>query len=49
MFAFDFSTMTWREIPTNVGARVPSARHSHSAVVHGHSLYIAFGYDGKFP
>jgi hypothetical protein len=49
MYGFDFSTMTWRVIDTSSSAgRVPSARHSHSAVVHGHSLYIAFGYDGSY-
>jgi leucine-zipper-like transcriptional regulator 1 len=49
-WSFDLSSMTWREInganPT--AGRAPSARHSHSAVVHGHSLYIAFGYDGSY-
>lgn len=29
LFAFDFSSMTWREIIANQG-RSPSARHSHS-------------------
>lgn len=49
MFGFDFSTMTWREINTSgVSGRVPSPRHSHSAVVYGHSLFIAFGYDGSY-
>lgn len=47
MYGFDFSTMSWREINTTSG-RVPSARHSHSAVVYGQSVYIAFGYDGSY-
>lgn len=49
MFGFDFSTMTWREINTSgLTGRVPSPRHSHSAVVYGHSVFIAFGYDGSY-
>jgi hypothetical protein len=49
MYGFDFSTMTWREINTSgMTGRVPSPRHSHSAVVYGHSLFIAFGYDGSY-
>jgi leucine-zipper-like transcriptional regulator 1 len=39
LFAFDFSTMEWRQVFATQG-RPPSARHSHAAVVHGHSMYI---------
>ena len=39
LFAFDFSTMAWREV-TALSGRPPSARHSHAAVVHGHSMFI---------
>ena len=47
LFAFDFSIMEWREIIASQG-RPPSARHSHAAVVHGHSIYIFGGYDGSY-
>jgi N-acetylneuraminic acid mutarotase len=46
-FAFDFSCMTWREVPVTLG-QPPSARHSHSAVVHNSSLFVGFGYDGSY-
>lgn len=46
-FAFDFSSMTWREVPVTSG-QPPSARHSHIAVVHNHSLFCGFGYDGSY-
>lgn len=44
---FDLSSMCWREVAVLDG-RPPSPRHSHSAVVHGHSLYIYGGYDGSY-
>jgi len=44
---FDLSSMCWREVVVLDG-RPPSPRHSHSAVVHGHSLYIYGGYDGSY-
>jgi len=44
---FDLSSMCWREVVVLDG-RAPSPRHSHSAVVHGHSLYIYGGYDGSY-
>lgn len=44
---FDFSSMCWREVVV-AGGRAPSPRHSHSAVVHGHCLYIFGGYDGSY-
>jgi len=47
LFAFDFSTMAWREVVAHAG-RPPSARHSHAAVVHGHSLFVFGGYDGSY-
>lgn len=40
--AFDFSSMTWREIIALQG-RPPSPRHSHAAVVHGNSMYVFGG------
>ena len=46
-WAFDFSTMTWREVVALQGT-APSARHSHCAAVMNHSLYIACGYDGSY-
>jgi N-acetylneuraminic acid mutarotase len=46
-WAFDFSTMTWREVVALQG-RAPSPRHSHAAVVHGHSAYFYGGYDGSY-
>jgi hypothetical protein len=46
-WAFDFSTMSWREVVALQG-RHPSPRHSHAAVVHGHSMYIFGGYDGSY-
>jgi hypothetical protein len=42
-WAFDFSTMTWREVVALQG-RSPSPRHSHSAIVHNHSFWIFGGY-----
>jgi Galactose oxidase, central domain len=39
LFAFDFSTMEWRQVFATQG-RPPSARHSHAAVVYGHAMYI---------
>jgi N-acetylneuraminic acid mutarotase len=47
LWSFDFSTMMWREIVALQG-RPPSPRHSHSAVVAGHALYIFGGYDGSY-
>jgi leucine-zipper-like transcriptional regulator 1 len=47
LFSFDFSTMAWREVIASQG-RPPSARHSHAAVVHNHSMYIFGGYDGSY-
>jgi leucine-zipper-like transcriptional regulator 1 len=47
LFSFDFSTMAWREVIASQG-RPPSARHSHAAVVHDHSMYIFGGYDGSY-
>ena len=44
---FDFSSVSWREVLILDGT-APSARHSHSAVVHGHCLYIFGGYDGSY-
>lgn len=44
---FDLSSMCWREVVVLDG-RPPSPRHSHSAVVHGHSLYVYGGYDGSY-
>ncbi|GKY97564.1 hypothetical protein MPSEU_000714600 [Mayamaea pseudoterrestris] len=50
-WAFDLSTMVWREIVPLQG-RPPSARHSHSAVVAGENgaekLLIFGGYDGAY-
>lgn len=42
-FSFDFSSMTWREVPVTMG-QPPSPRHSHAAVVHNHSMWVF----GKF-
>jgi hypothetical protein len=39
--------MTWREVFALQG-RAPSARHSHAATVHNHSLFIFGGYDGSY-
>lgn len=39
--------MAWREVIAAQG-RPPSARHSHAAVVHGHSMYVFGGYDGSY-
>jgi hypothetical protein len=44
---FDLSSMCWNEVVVLDG-RPPSPRHSHSAVVHGHSLYVYGGYDGSY-
>ena len=46
-FSFDFSSMTWREVPVSSG-QPPSARHSHAAVVHNHSMWVFGGYDGSY-
>lgn len=46
-WAFDFSTMTWREVLALQG-RPPTPRHSHAAVVHSHSMFIFGGYDGSY-
>lgn len=47
LFAFDFSTMEWRQVLAIQG-RPPSARHSHAAVIYEHSMYIFGGYDGSY-
>jgi leucine-zipper-like transcriptional regulator 1 len=39
--------MAWREVIASQG-RPPSARHSHAAVVHNHSMYVFGGYDGSY-
>jgi leucine-zipper-like transcriptional regulator 1 len=39
--------MEWNEVIASQG-RPPSARHSHSAVVHQNSIYIFGGYDGSY-
>ena len=39
LWAFDFSSMTWREIVPLHG-RPPSPRHSHAAVVYGSSMFV---------
>mmetsp|Transcript_25564 Transcript_25564/g.53862 ORF Transcript_25564/g.53862 Transcript_25564/m.53862 type:complete len:354 (-) Transcript_25564:833-1894(-) len=44
---FDFSSLSWSEVLV-LGGTAPSPRHSHSAVVHGHCLYIFGGYDGSY-
>ena len=46
-FAFDFSSMCWREVLPLSGTP-PSERHSHAAVVHGNSMYVFGGYDGSY-
>jgi N-acetylneuraminic acid mutarotase len=46
-FSFDFSSMTWREVPVAAG-QPPSPRHSHAAVVHDHSMWVFGGYDGSY-
>lgn len=46
-FSFDFSSMTWREVPVAMG-QPPSPRHSHAAVVHNHSMWVFGGYDGSY-
>lgn len=46
-WAFDFSTMIWREVVALQG-HPPSPRHSHAAVVYNHSLFIFGGYDGSY-
>jgi N-acetylneuraminic acid mutarotase len=46
-YAFDFSTMAWREILASQG-RPPTPRHSHAAVVAGHSMFVFAGYDGAY-
>jgi len=46
-FSFDFSSMTWREVPVLSG-QPPSPRHSHAAVVHNHSMWVFGGYDGSY-
>lgn len=46
-FSFDFSSMTWREVPISSG-QPPSPRHSHAAVVHNHSMWVFGGYDGSY-
>ena len=46
-WAFDFSTMTWRQVVALQGTP-PSARHSHCAAVMNHSLYLCCGYDGSY-
>jgi len=45
MHEFDFTTMAWRQVHQD---RPPTARHSHSCVIHNDSLYICFGYDGSY-
>jgi hypothetical protein len=46
-FAFDFSSMIWREIVPSSG-RPPTARHSHAAIVWRNSMFIYGGYDGSY-
>lgn len=47
VFSFDFSSMAWREVVASHG-HPPTARHSHSAVVHANSMYVFAGYDGSY-
>lgn len=51
-WSFDLSSMTWREVTVLAGGggggRPPSPRHSHSASVYRHSLWIYGGYDGAY-
>ena len=46
-WAFDFSTMAWRQVNAFQG-RPPSARHSHCAVVYRSRMYVIAGYDGSY-
>ena len=46
LWRFDFSSMCWQQVVAR--GDPPSARHSHSAVTHNHSLYLYGGYDGSY-
>lgn len=49
-YEFDFTTMVWKRIVTNVAnsSALPSPRHSHSAVVYQDSMFVFGGYDGSY-
>jgi len=48
-FGFNTNSMTWREVVhTTAGGSPPSPRHSHSAVVYNHSMFVFGGYDGSY-
>jgi len=47
MHCFDLERLCW--VPVGAGGgHVPSPRHSHSAVVHGDSMFVFGGYDGSY-
>jgi len=45
--AFKFDSQEWYQV-VGVAGVPPSARHSHAAVVHKHSMYIFGGFDGDY-
>jgi len=46
-FEFSFDTHQW--VPVTAGSGIPpTPRHSHAAVIYGHSMYVFGGYDGSY-
>eukprot|EP00638_Chattonella_subsalsa_P015437 CAMPEP_0117818270 /NCGR_PEP_ID=MMETSP0949-20121206/1148_1 /TAXON_ID=44440 /ORGANISM="Chattonella subsalsa, Strain CCMP2191" /LENGTH=452 /DNA_ID=CAMNT_0005656753 /DNA_START=128 /DNA_END=1486 /DNA_ORIENTATION=+ len=46
-FEFSFDTHQWVPVAALSGI-APTPRHSHAAVIHGHSMFVFGGYDGSY-
>jgi N-acetylneuraminic acid mutarotase len=48
-YAYDFGRGGWAAVAVGAGsAPPPSPRHSHGAVIYGHSMFCFGGYDGSY-
>jgi N-acetylneuraminic acid mutarotase len=48
-YAYDFGREGWAPVAVGAGsAPPPSPRHSHGAVIYGHSMFCFGGYDGSY-
>ena len=47
LHAFSFETNRWEQIKAGHGAPAPAPRCAHTCVVHGSSLFVFGGYDGR--
>jgi len=48
LYLYNFEGSSWEQVEKSNPDQWPSARHSHSAVSYGDSMYIFGGYDGAY-